>query len=208
MPVLLDRRATLPAFLLERNSGEWTPTIVRPVVAVAPVPRHQVGQRADAVDAGVGPEVDQHDAPAQRRAASAASRVEPALVAGEVRAPGRSPCRPLRRRRSRRRRSCDGRRSFASRSVTAVRRLERLRRVHERGGQVVGDRRLEAHVELERHRHRGQHHHARRARGCSAGPRGATRRPGAPGERQHEQHDRRAERVGERRRRPCGPTPR
>ena len=82
---LPDRVATFAASCSKANSGVSTPTIVRPVLAVGGVPRLQVGQRADAVDAGVGPEVDQHDAPAQRgeRQRCVARRVEPVLGVGE-----------------------------------------------------------------------------------------------------------------------------
>ena len=108
MPFCLIAAATLPASCSNENSGECTPTMVRPSLRYGLVPRHQVRQRADAVDAGVGPEVDQHDAPAQRGERERLG-VEPLLRAREVRrravvaaaAPrGSRACRPPRRGRS------------------------------------------------------------------------------------------------------------
>ena len=51
--------------LLERELGRVHADDHQPVVAVPLVPRAQVRQRAHAVDARVGPEVDQHDLAAQ-----------------------------------------------------------------------------------------------------------------------------------------------
>ena len=72
--VALDRFLDVAGVLLEGELGRVDADDRQAVLAVAPVPGLQVGQRAQAVDAAVGPEVDQDDAAAQRRAASAAGR--------------------------------------------------------------------------------------------------------------------------------------
>jgi hypothetical protein len=80
-----------------------------------------------------------------------------------------------------------------------VRRLQAAGGIDQRGRQVLGDRRLEAHVEVRRHRDAGEDEHERqRALQAGAAPGGAQalhERP--PAERQREQHERRPQREGE-----------
>ena len=82
-----SRRATLDSAPLERRTpacGRRRPSGPR---RGSGRPRHcRCEKRPQAVDAGVGPEVDQHDAPAQaaQRRRPAAGRVEPARDAGEL----------------------------------------------------------------------------------------------------------------------------
>src|SRR5208282_4695200 len=84
---LFDRVLDIAGFLLEGELGRLHADDRQSVLAVGRVPRLQVGQRAYAVDAGVGPEVDQHDPPAQpgERQRPAARRVEPVLGVREFR---------------------------------------------------------------------------------------------------------------------------
>ena len=72
-------------FALERELGAVDADDRQAVLAVALVPGLQVGQGADAVDAAVGPEVDQDDLAAQlpHRQRLVAGGVEPALGVGE-----------------------------------------------------------------------------------------------------------------------------
>ena len=79
--VLGDRVAHVRLVALERELRRVHAHDHEPGPPVAPVPRLQVRQRADAVDAGVGPEVDQHRVAAQpvERQRAAARRVEPPL---------------------------------------------------------------------------------------------------------------------------------
>jgi hypothetical protein len=78
--------AHVAAVVLEGELGRVDADDGQAVGAVARVPRAHMGQRAQAVDARVGPEVDQHDAPAQalQRERAIAGGVEPAAVAREV----------------------------------------------------------------------------------------------------------------------------
>ena len=80
-----DRRFDVRGFALERELGAVDADDRQAVFAVALVPGLQVGQRADAVDAGVGPEVDEDDpAPqAAQRQRLTARGVEPLLGFGE-----------------------------------------------------------------------------------------------------------------------------
>ncbi len=67
MPRSRTARATLPGSASKRNSGVWTPSDGEPLVAVAAVQGFLLGDGAQAVDARVGPEIDEHHAPAQCR---------------------------------------------------------------------------------------------------------------------------------------------
>ena len=173
------------------------------VAAIARVPRFEVGQRAQAVDARVGPEVDEHDLAAQRREAQrpAAGGVEPPLVSREVR-------RGAEVRQARRLDALapGGRDREARRAAQVVqpagddvRGLEPVRRVDERRGQVVGDGRLEAHVEVRRHGDAGDDQdggqRALQARSAPGGPHAPGQ--GAPAQREGEQHERGAQSKGE-----------
>ncbi len=192
-------------------------------MTVGRVPRLQIGQRADAVDARVRPEVDQHDVTAQRgeRQRSHPGRVEPVLRAREFR------CRTerfksVRGRQQRRlagvrRRRLDARaRAFARRG--AVRRHELLAvavdlvqppgdaaRALERRGQVdvrdvLRDELVEVDVEVRQDRDRRQDHDRAERALQQRSPPGAAHAVEQPpaAERQREQHERRAERVGDR----------
>ena len=173
------------------------------VAAVAGDPRLEVGQRAQAVDAGVGPEVDEHDLAAQGPEAQrlAAGRVEPALVAREVRSGAQArQARPLDAL------APGGRDREARRAAQVVepagdgvRGLEPARRVDEPRGQVVGDGRLEAHVEVRRHGHAGEDEDGgQRALQARPAPRGAhAPGEGAPAERQRQEDERGAQRERE-----------
>ena len=87
--VVADRPLDVGGLLLERELGRVDPHHGEPVPVVLAIPGLEVGQRPDAVDAGVGPEVDQHHLPAQARQAErpVAGRVEPLLRAGEIGGP-------------------------------------------------------------------------------------------------------------------------
>ncbi len=61
----LDRAADVRGHRLERELGRVDANDHEPVLAVHAVPRLDVRERAQAVDARVGPEVDQHDLAAQ-----------------------------------------------------------------------------------------------------------------------------------------------
>ena len=65
MPCSADGAPHVADDVLERELGRVHADDHEARVAVAAVPRLQVRQRADAVHAGVGPEVDQHDLAAQ-----------------------------------------------------------------------------------------------------------------------------------------------
>ena len=60
--VLLDRVGDVAGVALERELGGVDADDRQAAVAVLGVPRLHVRQRADAVDAGVGPEINQHNA--------------------------------------------------------------------------------------------------------------------------------------------------
>ena len=65
---------------LERELGRVDADDREPVCTVARVPSLDARERAYAVDAGVGPEIDQHDPPPQLPDGKlSSSRVEPAL---------------------------------------------------------------------------------------------------------------------------------
>ena len=202
-PLAPDRARDVACVALEGELGRVHADDDEAVAPVARVPGLEVGQRAQAVDAGVGPEVDEHDLAAQRSQAErlAAGRVEPALVAGEVR--GGAQARQARAfdALAPRRRDREARRAaqVVEPAGHGMGGLEAVRRVDERGGQVVGDGRLEAHVEVRRHGHAGEHEDGgQRALESRAARRGAhAPREGAPAERQRQQHDGRAQREGE-----------
>ena len=78
-----DRVLDVAGVLLEAELGRVDADDRQPAVAVALVPSLDVGQRAQAVDARVGPEVDQHDAAAQARKRERL-RVQPVRHAGEL----------------------------------------------------------------------------------------------------------------------------
>ena len=63
---VLHRARTLSMFFSKANSGACTPITTRPWSLYFSCPGADVRQRAQAVDAGVGPEIDQHDLAAQR----------------------------------------------------------------------------------------------------------------------------------------------
>ena len=198
--VLGDRVAHVRLVALERELGRVHPDDHEPGLAVAAVPRLQVRERADAVDARVGPEVHEHGVPAQvvERERSPARRVEPRLRPREVgsvaehrqrRPRGVWPCPPVRLAVPAQVRKARLRRAAL---------LELLRRVHEEGGQVVGDGGLEAQVVLAQHEQGHQHHH--RARGeleAGALPGDPASEPPAA-DHQHVQHHRRADAIRER----------
>ena len=70
---LPDRAADVAGVALEGELGRLDADDHEPLAAVLRVPGLEVGERADAVDAGVGPEVDQHDVAAQPGESSAAA---------------------------------------------------------------------------------------------------------------------------------------
>src|SRR5204862_4777046 len=85
-PGVVDRGGYVARVLLERELGRVDAHDRQALGPVLGVPRLQVGLGADAVDAGVGPEVDEDDAAAQalHRQRAPAGRVEPALGVREV----------------------------------------------------------------------------------------------------------------------------
>ena len=87
---LVDRVLDVAGVLLEGELRRLHADDREALAAVGGVPGLQVGERADAVDAGVGPEVDEHHVTAQpaERQRFAPRRVEPVLGAGEL---GRGP---------------------------------------------------------------------------------------------------------------------
>ena len=89
-PVRGDRPLDVGGVVLEGELRRVHAHDREPAAGVARVPGPQVRQRAQAVDAGVGPEVHEHHASAQarQRQRTAARPVEPRTGAGEVR--GRS----------------------------------------------------------------------------------------------------------------------
>ncbi len=82
-----DRSADVVGLVLERELGRVYADDLQALVPVGVVPGTEVGQRAQAVDAGVRPEVDQHHLAAQAGDGErvAFGRVEPARDAGELR---------------------------------------------------------------------------------------------------------------------------
>ena len=148
-PVAADRVLDVAGVLLERELGRVDADDGQPVIAVAPLPGLEVGKRADAVDAGVGPEVDQHDPAGRsaRRSRAARRRVlnhscVPVKSGAGPRSGSFEPaaaCAPPP--------SCAAAwppRTSARSSATALELLELAARVDEDRRQVVGDRVLEA----------------------------------------------------------------
>ena len=185
---------------MDANHGE-------PVLVVLLVPGLDIGQRADAVDAGVGPEVDEDDLPPELVEAQrlVAGGVEPVLGPGEVRrleVHGQALAgRRLAGARLVRHRPAAMERREVARDARAL--LDAAGRIDQRGGEVAGDGALEADVEVGDHHdgdsdHHGAHHH------LDAGAQGAevVRDPPAA-EHQQVEHDRRPDRVGERHREPA-----
>ena len=95
---LLDRRGDVRGDVLEGELGRVHADDHEPVAVVGGIPGLEVGQRPLAVDARVGPEVDQHDLAAQRGERQR-RRVEPATardqrrcgaVVGQARAAARA----------------------------------------------------------------------------------------------------------------------
>ena len=80
---LLDRAANVAGFAFERELGRLNADDHEPFGVVLALPSLEVGQRTNAVDAGVGPEVEQHDVPAQAGdcQGTITGRVEPSVVA-------------------------------------------------------------------------------------------------------------------------------
>ena len=207
-PVALDRLPHVPRVPLERELGRVHADDGETVAAVAGVPGAERRQRPEAVDARVGPEVDQHDPAAQRpeRERAVARRVPPAL---RVRDLG---CRADHREALARVRAGGGLGDGAARVAAQVgeplargaRLLDVLRRVHEDRRQVGGDPVLEADVELGDHHDRhDQEDDAHRLLECAAP---ARQRSGQPAAAQHErvEHDRAAGAVRERDGEPAG----
>ena len=86
--VQIVRRCThVPPLVLERELRGVNPYDLEPGPVIRRVPGAQVRQRPDAVDAGVGPEVDEHDLSAQllQRERPVPRRVQPGIDPGELR---------------------------------------------------------------------------------------------------------------------------
>ena len=163
-----DRLLHVRGLLLERELGRVDADHGEPVLVVLLVPGLDVGQRADAVDAGVGPEVDEHDLPPELVEAQrlVAGGVEPVLGAGEVRrleVHGQALAgRRLAGARLVRHRPAAMERREVAGDARAL--LDAAGRIDERGGQVAGDGALEADVEVGDHHdgdsdHHGAHRH-------------------------------------------------
>src|ERR1019366_1229522 len=82
----LDRLRDVAGVLLEGELRRPDSDDLQAVAVIGGVQTLEERQRANAVDARVGPEVDQHNVSAQprERQRSAAGRVEPALGLGEL----------------------------------------------------------------------------------------------------------------------------
>ena len=170
------------------------------------VPGLQVGQRADAVDAGVGPEVDQHDLP--RSPASVSGR--PPGVLNQRWLPANSGAVPSTGRLDALAPSVLGSDPVGFRGRGELRLAAQLvqPRLHGVGllqaagqvevGDVRGNRLLQADVDVEHHDHgRGDHHGAHRALDDGHAVALAQRlQQAAAAEHQQQQDDRRADRVG------------
>ena len=208
-PVRADRRRDVARVMLERELGRVDADDRQPVPAVLRVQSGQEGQGAHAVDARVGPEVHEHDAPAQRgqRQWPVARRVEPALCAGEVRRGaevgqwrgplgGGRPGGPGGVRRA----GIEPRvaAQVGESSADRARALQAGRRRHV--GQVSRQRLLEAHVHHREHQRGGHHHHsAERALQARAAARPAHAvGQSAPARGQRKQHRPRSHAVGQR----------
>ena len=177
---VVRRAADVRRHVLERELRRVHADDLEPVCVVGRVPGAQVRQRAQAVDARVRPEVDQHDLAAQRRErrAAVARRVQPVRDAGEVRR------RAEHRQRARRRAAaaCAANalpppRSESSRFFAAERVLDVLLQRR----RVAAERRLQALVGVEHDRERGSRERRRPSPGggsrCRARSRRATRWP-------------------------------
>ena len=181
------------------------------VLAVLRVPGGQVGQRAQAVDAAVGPEVDQDDAAAQRaqRQRPVAGGVEPALGCRRIPERCRAPAGwlPVRRRlwlRRGRGRPADAVRGFAAdafeRRLRRGRVLEAFGRVDQEAGQGGGDRVLELDVVVAPHRQRDDDHHRAHRDLQAAAAAGERRDQPPPAQHQEVEDDGGADPVAERHR--------
>jgi hypothetical protein len=167
----------------------------QPAAAVALVPRAQVGQRAQAVDAGVGPEVDQHDPPTQpgEIETAPARGVEPPLRPDEV---GRRPEHGEPRRRVSGALEARSPAELCEAPFDRTGSLERAGGVHQHRGGAPGERRLEAQVGIEPDGDGREHHHRAQRALESRAVHPAQHAP--PAKTQSEQHHGGAERVGDR----------
>ncbi len=180
----------------------------QPVLAVLGVPCLQVGQGTDAVDAAVGPEVDEHDPAAQARQGQrlVPGGVEPLLVADEFRRlaehrqAGFHGFAAAPARRARRPRPDAVGRLTANVSERRLRRggvLQAFGRVDEEAGQIGGDLVLELDVVVAEHRQRDDDHH-RPHRDLQDGPAPGKRRDHlAAAEHEEVEDDGGTESVGE-----------
>ena len=84
MPNSRTASATLWRVCSKPNSGVWMPTTCRPCAPYSRLPAVQVADRPAAVDAGVGPEIDQHHLAAQPGERQRRRGVDPAVDAGEL----------------------------------------------------------------------------------------------------------------------------
>src|SRR5439155_5747089 len=82
----LDRGADVRRDVLERELGRVHADDLEAVLVVGGIPRLQVRQRPQAVDARIGPEVDEHDLAVERRDRQWLG-VDPVAVGLEVRGP-------------------------------------------------------------------------------------------------------------------------
>jgi hypothetical protein len=158
--LLIDRVLHVPGVLLERELGGVHADDRESLRAVPVVPSLELRQRADAVDARVGPEVDQHHTPLPaevvERDAAAIRGVEPALGALE-RGCGEEPLEVLRALERQPRPAAPA--GVVERIRHRGAALEPAGGVHEEAGQVRCDGVLEADVEVREHQRRDHHHH-------------------------------------------------
>ncbi len=207
-PVARDRRLDVARVALERELGRVHADDGETVVAVAAVPGAKRRQRPDAVDARVGPEVDQHHPPAERpeRERAPARGVEPALRVPYLgcRADHREALPRIRARRGLGHGPAGGAAQVRQPVARGARLLDVLRRVHQHRRQAGGDPVLEADVELGRHHDREAQQHDTHRLLESAAP--ARERSGQAATAQHErvEHDRAASAVGQRDSEPAG----
>ena len=99
MPRSCDRLGDVGRLALERELGRMDADHDQPVLAVALVPRLHIGDRAQAVDAAVGPEVDHHDlalAAARGSAAALLNHGPSPSSGGKLRLRPEAPARPSR----------------------------------------------------------------------------------------------------------------
>ena len=194
----MDRALDVVALALERELRRVDSHDHEAVARVALVPRPQRRHGPQAVDAGVGPEVDEHYAAAQlaQRQGTVPARVQPGVVAGEVWCAAEHRQAALHAGLVK----AGGPAQVREPPRDGVAALESAGRVREHGRQLVREHRLEAHVELGRHGDRGaEQQHAQRP--LHRGP-----VPGAPdplddrtaAESDEQQDERRAGSVGER----------